>query len=222
MTSISSAIEYVIKKRPYLESALVDNIVNLSALARKLKPEVVEVLGRDINEGAITMALTRLVSRLELASNIKRQRIVDNLGDIIVRSGLCDYTYINSSDMVRKQSLLLEKINDMADAFCTFSQGISETTLVVSSSISHIVEEIFAEERIVAEAAELSSITIKMPIENSIYPGVYYFVFKELAWDNINIREVASTTNEFTVVVADSDIHKAFTILMDSKKKFKI
>ena len=60
---------------------------------------------------------------------------------------------------------------------------------------------------------------MKLPTENSIYPGVYYYIFKELAWDNINITEVISTTNEFTVLVASSDIHHAFSILMDSKKK---
>ena len=37
-------------------------------------------------------------------------------------------------------------------------------------------------------------------------------------WDNINIAEVISTTNEFTVVISDDDIHRAFTILMEAKR----
>ncbi len=42
---------------------------------------------------------------------------------------------------------------------------------------------------------------------------------KEAAWDNINIAEVISTTNEFTVVIGDEDIHRAFTILMEAKRQ---
>lgn len=102
------------------------------------------------------------------------------------------------------------------------SQGIYETTLVVSSTIVGLVDEIFADENNIAKTVDLSSITVKLPAENTICPGVYYYIFKELAWDNINITEVISTTNEFTVVISDSDIHRAFTILMEAKRQVSI
>ena len=106
----------------------------------------------------------------------------------------------------------------MKDVFCTFSQGIYETMLVVSSSIVPLVDEIFRDEHKISQTQHLSSITVKLPAENAICPGVYYYIFKELAWDNINIAEVISTTNEFTVVISDDDIHRAFTILMEAKR----
>ena len=98
-------------------------------------------------------------------------------------------------------------------------QGIYETTLVVSNTIVPLVDEIFASEHNIAQTHNLSSITVKLPAENTVCPGVYYYIFKELAWDNINISEVISTTNEFTVVVSDEDIHRAFTILMEAKRQ---
>ena len=220
MLTIPVAVEHVIKKKPFLESALIEGIVNLSALSRKIKGEVEALLGKEVNDGAIIMDLNRLVPRLEIISSMKLQKVVENIGDIVVRSDLADYSYINSKSLLTKQMRLLDKISTMGnDVFCTFSQGVSETTIVVSTSLSATVEEIFADETIVAKTADLSSITVKLPTENSIYPGVYYYIFKELAWDNINITEVISTTNEFTVLVASSDIHHAFSILMDSKKK---
>ena len=92
------------------------------------------------------------------------------------------------------------------------------TAMVMSSPLAPVAEEIFRNERQISKTASLSSITIKLPAENSIYPGVYYYIFKELAWDNINMVELISTTNEFTVVVHDDDIHRAFSILMDVKR----
>lgn len=218
MTSIPTIVEETIKKKPFLESALIDGLINLSSLARKIRPEVEKYAGREVNDGAIIMALNRLVPRLELLSQIKFQKIIENIGDIVVRSNLADLAYVNSKTLFNCQSQLLERIDSQKDVFCTFSQGVGETTLIVSNSIVPLVQDIFKDETLISKSNNLSSITIKLPAENSLYPGVYYYIFKELAWDNINITELISTTNEFTVVINDSDIHRAFSILMAVKK----
>ena len=218
MQTIPNAVATVIKKKPFLEGALIEGLINLSALARQLKPEIEKYVGKEVNDSAIIMALNRLVPRLELMSAMKFKKVIENIGDIIVRSNLADFAFVNSPFLYEKQAILLEKVRTMKDVFCTFSQGIYETTLIVSSSIVPIVEDIFAEESRIAKSVNLSSITVKLPSENTICPGVYYYIFKELAWDNINITEVVSTTNEFTVVVNDDDIHRAFAILMKAKR----
>lgn len=219
MLTIPNAVEEVIKKKPFLEGALVEGLVNLSALARKLKPEIEKQVGKEVNDSAVIMALNRLVPRLELMSAMKFKKIVENIGDIIVRSNLSDYTFLNSPTLYERQAVLLDRVHSMKDIFCTFSQGIYETTIVVSDSLGSVVDEVFASEERIASTFNLSSITVKLPVENAICPGVYYYIFKELAWDNINIAEVISTTNEFTVVISDRDIHRAFSILMDAKRQ---
>ena len=218
MITIPNAVEEVIKKKPFLESALVEGLINLSALARQLKPDIEKKVGKEVNDSAVIMALNRLVPRLELMSTMKFKKVVENIGDIIVRSNLADIAFANSNTLFEKQAILLDRVRTMKDVFCTFSQGIYETTLVVSNSILGLVLEIFTEETLIAQTDNLSSITVKLPVENTICPGVYYYIFKELAWDNINITEVISTTNEFTVVISDADIHRAFTILMEAKR----
>lgn len=219
MLTIPNAVEEVIKKKPFLESALVEGLINLSALARQLKPEIEKKVGKEVNDSAVIMALNRLVPRLELMSAMKFKKVVENIGDIIVRSSLADIAFANSNTLFEKQAILLDRVRSMKDVFCTFSQGIYETTLVVSNSIIGLVEEIFIQETLIAKTDNLSSITVKLPTENTVCPGVYYYIFKELAWDNINITEVISTTNEFTVVINDEDIHRAFTILMEAKRQ---
>lgn len=219
MQTIPNAVEEVIKKKPFLEGALVEGLVNLSALARQIKPDIEKRVGKEVNDSAVIMALNRLVPRLELMSQMKFKKVVQNIGDIIVRSNLADYAFANSPTLYERQAELLESVSSMKDLFCTFSQGIYETTLVVSNTIVPLVDKIFALESRIARTLSLSSITVKLPEENAICPGVYYYIFKELAWDNINISEVISTTNEFTVVVSDEDIHRAFTILMEAKRQ---
>jgi hypothetical protein len=221
MRTIPNVVEEVIKKKPFLEGALIEGLINLSALARQLKPEIEQKIGKPVNESAVIMALNRLVPRLELTSTMKFKRIIAGVGDIIVRSNLTDFTYSNTSSLYSRQEELLREVYSSTtaqDIFCTFSQGIYETTLVVSTLLGPIVERIFKHENLILKRERLSSITVKLPPENTACPGVYYYIFKELAWDNINIAEVISTSNEFTVVVSDEDIHRAFTILMEAKR----
>ena len=218
MLSIPVAVETVIKRKPFLEGALVEGLINLSALARQLKPEVEKMVGKEVNDSAVIMALNRLVPRLELISTMKVKRVVENMGDIIVRSDLSDYTFVNSPSLYPRQAELLNRIREQKNVFCTFSQGIYETTLIVSEQLNDLVKNIFAEETKIADNHDLSLITVKLPSDNTICPGVYYYLFKELAWDSINVVEVISTTNEFTIVVGDDDIHRAFSILMEAKK----
>ena len=142
MLTIPNAVEEVIKKKPFLEGALVEGLVNLSALARQLKPDIEKKVGRPVNDSAVIMALNRLVPRLELMSAMKFKKVVENIGDIIVRSNLADYAFVNSPTLFAKQARLLERISTMKDVFCTFSQGIYETTFVVSNSIVDLVDEI--------------------------------------------------------------------------------
>ena len=219
MISIPTAVEAVIKKRPFLEVALVDGLINLSALARQLKPEIEQMVAKEVNDSAVIMALNRLVPRLGAVTSKKARGVVENIGDIIVRSNLANYTFNNSATLHMRQAKLLDKINEMKNIFCTFSQGVSETTLVVSDSLAELVETSFKGETLITKHTNLSLITVKLPSDNTLCPGVYYYLFKELAWDNINIVEVISTSNEFTIVVSDNDIHRAFAILMDAKQQ---
>mgnify|MGYP003289216745 CR=1 FL=1 len=225
MLTIPNAVEEVVKNKPFLEGSLVEGLINLSALARSIKTDVESRVGKEVTESAIVMALNRLVPKLGQNTKFKVQEIIENMGDIIVRSSLTDYTFSNSPTLHNCQEKLLnhiDSLNPNKDIFCTVSQGINETTLVVSSQIAGLVDSIFAAENTISRTEQLSSITIKLPTENAFCPGVYYHIFKELAWENINIKEIISTTNEFTVVVSDKDIQRAFTILMSTKRGYTI
>jgi aspartokinase len=108
---------------------------------------------------------------------------------------------------------LLEQISSRKEIFYTFSQGIYETTLVLSDVMSDVVADIFKNEMLTYKITDLSSITIKLPEENSQVYGIYYHILKKLAYEGINILEIISTTHEFTVVVNDKDVDSAFSVL---------
>lgn len=77
--------------------------------------------------------------------------------------------------------------------------------------------EIFKEEKLLQKLTDLSSITVKLPEENVSVPGIYYFIFQRLAWEGVTMNEVISTSNEFTIIVPEDQIDKAFRVIKDLK-----
>ena len=213
MITIAQIVDDIISRKPLLEELLSENLVNLSALARNIQAEIEQKLGKDINHSAILMALKGYTSKLDLSINIKLKKTISQLGEITVRSMLSDYTFRNSDKMAGKQQELLKLISEERDCFYTFSQGIYETTIIISSAYKDALEKVFESESLVAKKDDLSSVTLKLPADNFELAGLYYFILKKLAWENINIIEVISTTNEFTVIVEESKAAQTFNAL---------
>ena len=79
------------------------------------------------------------------------------------------------------------------------------------------MEAYFKGEILVEKTTDLSSISIKLPTENVTIPGIYYFIFQRLSWEGVNIFEVISTSNEFTILVDEAHVNVAFKAIKDLK-----
>lgn len=222
MSTIGKLTEEIINRSPFLRESLTENLINVSALARKIQPEVEDRLKKDVKEGAIIMSIKRMSPGYYHKINMKIKNFMSTLGDFLVRSDLEDFTYLNSDTLTLKQSEMMKSLNKERDPFYTFCTGVNESTIITSVSVVNQVEEIFAEEKLLSRTKDLASITIKLPSVNTEISGIYYFILKHLAWEGLNIVEVISTSNEFTVVVKSDDIDVAFSVLMQLKKEGKL
>ena len=206
MKSISSVVENIIKEKPYLEEALAQDLINISSLARAIQPEIEAATKKEVREGAIIMAIKRIHPILQFELENKIKQTIKALGDITVLSNLVKYTFKNSPT-------LLDHIGGSQDIFYTYSQGVYETTIILSNTVEGKTDEYFKGETLISKAPKLASITVKLPVENANCSGLYYYIFKKVAWEGINLLEVVSTTNEFTLIVSQDDIDKAFSVI---------
>lgn len=217
MITVSQAVESVIKVKPFLAEALSEGIVNISSVARKIHPQIEQIVRKPIKEGAIVMALNRMVPNLNNSLHTNIKNLLGSLGDIIVRSNLTDFTFRNSNTIFHCHTKVMSQIIDHQDVFYTLVRGVFESNLVVSSSFEQVVEESFKNEEMIWKSTNLSAITLKLPASNIQVTGFYYHILKALAWEGINLKEVISTTNEFTILVNDEDVDRGFTILKKLK-----
>lgn len=217
MLTIGEIAKGLIQKTPFLEEAIAEGLINISSLARKLKPQIEEALYKEVKDGAIVMAINRMLPGYQFKLDFGLQQFVNNLGDFVIQSGLMHYTFENSNTLALRQRDLITQIAENQDYYSA-SRGIFETTVVVSSSTTELLEKIFADEKLIYQKYSLSSITLRLSLKRTETTGFYFYILKELALENINIEELISTTNEFTILVSDKDIDRAFSVLMRLKR----
>ena len=217
MKTIASCVQEIIVSRPFLEEALYREIINFSALAKDLNSTISEMLRKPVKDGAITMALRRYKPPVDFESEYFIKNVLKNLGDITVRSNLSDFTFQNSDTLINSHSKVLKKISSNHQIFYAFTRGIFESNIIISTSEKNNVTEVFKDEKLIGLKDSLSSITLNLPKGNSKIVGLYYQIFKRLAWDNVTLYEIISTTNEFTILVEEQLVDKAFSIIKGLK-----
>tara|TARA_A100000164_G_scaffold172465_1_gene153192 strand:+ start:2285 stop:2944 length:660 start_codon:yes stop_codon:yes gene_type:complete len=217
MKTIAATVADYIKTKPYLSSALSDGIINLTSLARNIQDDIEKRTKKPVKSGAIVMALKRISDTADFVQTKKIIKVLKNLGDITVRSSLVDYSFLISESLLVAQSNLLKEIEPKKEVFYTSSRGVSESNIIVSQNIVTLVDDLFKNEICRSKTENLSSITMKLPSENVTIPGIYYFIFQRLSWEGVNINEVISTSNEFTILMHEDQVNTAFTVIKNLK-----
>ncbi len=212
MVTVPEVVERIVKRSSFYDEALALGIANISALARLIKPEVERELMKQVQDGAVIVALSRFSRKI--ARRAKRlKNIFRSAPDLTVRSNLVEMTYVNSSDMFAKHKKLLDRIGTIQNSFITVTQGVNETTIIASRDLHEKVLAAFRDEKMIGRIDSLSSVSVLLPQGTALIPGIYSYILKALAWEGINVVEVVSTLNEFTIILEDKNIDLAFSIL---------
>ena len=101
MISVPMAVAEILNETPYIEELLSKNLINLSSLAREIRPKVEELTMKDVQLGSIIMALKRQTENLSVKK--KFDEIFKISPDLIVRSNLFEITFLNSDTQTKKR-----------------------------------------------------------------------------------------------------------------------
>jgi hypothetical protein len=218
MKKLGEMVEEEIKRSPFLMESLKEGLINISALARKIQKQVEKSIGKPIQTSAIIMAINRLPLQVGQKTESDLLRYISKLGDVRVRSNIVDYTFIQSGTIVHAQTSLLVRAAELPKSFHSISQGVTETTILVDEQLERDLIHIFRKEKCIEKERDLTVLTFLLPSENRVLYGFYYFILREFAWNGINLVEIISTSNEFTLVVATKDLDASFKVLANLRK----
>src|SRR5258708_21862910 len=149
MITVPEATKKIIERSRYLAEAISKGLINYSALARYIKPELEEMLIKNVSESSIIMALKRLEPQFQ--PKFKQSNVFKTPPEMIVRSNLIELTFNNSEELTKKLSNIFDLHARHSKYFFALTEGITETTIIASSDLVTGIKKILYEERIVAE-----------------------------------------------------------------------
>ena len=208
MISISRTVEETIKRKPFLQESLSKNIINYAALSDLIKEDVEREVGKKVELSAIIMALRRLSDKLNTKFTDKIKFEDDT--DITIQSELFEVTVIKYSTIFQTIKGLYDKDDFDKGDFLTITQGIHQVTIISNKRYKKEFLNALKKEKILKEVDNLSSLTIKIPINAIDTVGLFFMATRALAWENIPITEIVSTLTELTIILREKHITTAY------------
>jgi hypothetical protein len=211
MRTISNAVEQVLAHSPFLVETLTEDIANNAKIARRIHPEVEKILMEDVSEGAIAMAIHRLTPQLR--KPLTAAMLVKKLSNIVVRSHLVEFIFENSADSSQLFASVAKEAHGHRSSFLNFSRGIHESMLIVSDDLEEHTFKSLKGMRGLRVRKGLSAITMQLPEGSLPVPGIYYLILKALTHEGISMVEIVSVMSEFSIVIEDNDVDRAFSVV---------
>lgn len=198
MRTVAQAVKRVIEEDNVALEALQRDVLNLSAYAREIQPAVREWLWKDVNAGAIVMALSRYQKQ-------RSEGIVPSLKitDLTLQTGIEEMIFENTSTVDREIAKLGDR-QKKRNAYFVAMQGVRETSMLFKSSEApKISAELKAATK--KHLKDLVAVTVRIDDKILEQPNVFYALMKSLIAKQINLIEVLTGLSEVTFVVEQKD-----------------
>lgn len=206
MLTISDRVKSWVASHPVHASFMAQGLLNASALARTIRPEIQKQIGEPVSAEAITLALNRHTKQATTS-------VVDfdqYIGEVSVQSGLSIITIPQvglDPDSFSQAIAALHKSHE----YTLYSRGVWHTALVGKRPVINNLAQYFDHTIIIHD---LVAITIKLKPGHLPMPGVCAHILQKIAFRGINLHEVSSSHDEFTLIIHKDDTNPALDCLI--------
>ena len=208
--SITEAVRETVGGDLSFQDSLQRDYCNISALARLIKPQIDQMLGKDSSIESIITAL-------------KRSKYDYNIQEKPISSILAASTITVNTDVAKvsakKSKKTIEKVAkamvQSAGNFISMSESIMSITLIFDDLLLQDVRDMFASDDILEMETGLAAIIVHSPEDIIKTPGCAIAFYNQLARRHINIEDTVSCYTDTIVIVKMEQVGKAFNALTD-------
>jgi hypothetical protein len=201
--------ELIFSSEPEL-TALSRGVLNLSAYAKGIQPEVERRTHKPVQLGTIVVALSRLAAGMNDEDPLLPQV---ELESIAVKSNLAEITFTKTAaNRLRAQKLYTDKEFSQTD-FLTVTHGIGEISIIAPMQLVPAVLKNFRPEKPKLRLENLAALTVQFGKQYIETPNMYFALLRALAVRKLNLVEVVSTFTELTFLVKQADLNEVFLVI---------
>jgi aspartokinase len=210
MVTVSNVVQKLVDDRVFIQESMYRDIISYALLAKQLKPEVQNLLDRQVKKHAIEMALRRYSEKIRQNHN---NISFDYSSDIIMKTQICDISVQKTSSLVT----LIKKMYDIVDFtkgdILNIIQGNFEVSIITNKRNKKRFLDLLKNEKIHNIEEDLISLSMTFSKDFLYTPGVVFNIIRNIAWNNINIFEIVSTNTELTFILNKNDAMKGYNAL---------
>jgi aspartokinase len=209
MQKISDAVAKTVLAHASLSFGLHHRLFNLTQLARFLRPSVEAQTQKGVSESAIVMSLSRLQRKWSRSRPMKTAPLL--LDRVSIVSGLCSVTLAKTRTTHRELNRVFTAVQER-NGFITITEGLRETTVIIDAeNLAELRRSLGSRPKIVHKNVASVGMTFSEKYLN--VKGVLHQLLEQVALQNINVLEVASTATEFYIYVQEKDVEIAFSAI---------
>ena len=209
MITVSAVVLQILQQDDVAREAALAGVLNLSAYAEKIKPEVEEKSVKEVSKGTIVVNLSR-ITKGKLA-NLPLFKPDVKIHNLDIRSPLYILIYDKTSDIQRRVATLNPFLVSPTDIF-SVTEGSAELVLSCSEKSRDFIKKhigILPKK----EFENAVAVTLQFSEEQANTPNVLHTLFSALTYKRINLIYVVSGYTEITFLVNKKDVDETTKIL---------
>lgn len=209
--SITDAVKEVVNNDLSFQDSLQRDYCNISALARIVKPQIDQMLGKNTSVESIVTALKR--SRRDY--DVPERPIAAILAGstVSVKTDVAKLSAAKSKKTIEK---IAKSLTQNVDNYISVSESIMSITLVFDDVLLDDVKAMFGHGDDILEVEDdLAAIIVHSPEEIIKTPGCAIAFYNQLARRHINIEDTVSCYTDTIMLVKMDQVGKAFNALTD-------
>ena len=211
MPTIAHITRKLVERRPFLEESLAEEIVNHSALAESLIPEIEKELKKKVKFSAVNLAIRRMSEDLEKKKIINLK--FDKQTDITTKSRIVEIVLFKDKNLPEYLKKIYSLIDFRKGDFLTTTQGINELMIITNERNQEKIKKILPKRSIKRIIKKLCALSLNIPETSVEQIGLFYIVARAINWEGVNIVDIVSTYTEITILVKEEDSAKSLEAL---------
>ncbi len=213
-SSVSEVVRKIISSKPMLAHYVCMDVVNHSALARKLRDEVSKYLGKDVKVDTVKIAIIRFREK-ECA---RFKDLADEVRALLSQSSI-KLEHNAALAIVRKEALLLNlenlgKVIQML-RFFNMLQGPRDSVVIVPMEGLTTLMSIVGQEYVETVYANQAVVIVSMPKLPIEVPHALTFLIGLLTLNGVRVTHIASCNRDIVIVVPEDDASTAYELITD-------
>ncbi len=208
--SIPELVREIVTRNRSIYDCMKMDLINYTALAVKIQPEIERVLGSTVNLNTVVVAIKRYADSIEIKENIRDESVLKN-ARLSLTDGMMDIKF-SMKDFAEMDTMsILDKFSKITNNYEFFRMSDSFRFLTEDmESIRQIFENVPNNESMFSTG--LAKIRISIPINQNQSDVVSYVA--EILHDNgIELVNAFFSQESIIIILNEKDASKAYEIL---------